>query len=271
VFSLSAICKAPTISTITLLPSLADPGGVFDVPNEKCPPDRGSLDWVRDSPALFSASPSSDRSSPRSFPETEYFPKSIVYPPTPPPDDIHTTLDSRSFVAAATIASPQAIRGRPRLTAEGLITPPLTPEGNYEGDGSVAAISAKQSNAALDFLTALFPRNGLSALRYARSVSISAPNMVAAFDGVVLELPVKPKTIYVDGKNADSVNLRESVVALLELADEQLECAALVIALERSSPALGDLLHSLMYVGGTVVTKPPFQVDPTYVLVGMEI
>ena len=53
--------------------------------------------------------------------------------------------------------------------------------------------------------------------------------------------------------------------------DEQLECTALVITLERSSPLLGDLLHSLMYVGGSVVTHPPFQVDSAYVLVGMEI
>ena len=48
--------------------------------------------------------------------------------------------------------------------------------------------------------------------------------------------------------------MMHSIVALLDLADEQLECNALVIALERSSPILGDLLHSLMYVGGTVVT-----------------
>jgi hypothetical protein len=57
----------------------------------------------------------------------------------------------------------------------------------------------------------------------------------------------------------------------LDLADEQLDCAALVIALEKSTEGLGDLLHSLMYVGGSVVTKPPFQVDPAYVLVGLEI
>ena len=60
-------------------------------------------------------------------------------------------------------------------------------------------------------------------------------------------------------------------MALLDLADEQLGCNGLVIALERSSPILGDLLHSLMYVGGTVVTKPPFPVDAGHVLVGMEI
>lgn len=61
------------------------------------------------------------------------------------------------------------------------------------------------------------------------------------------------------------------MVALLDLADESLECTALIIVLERSSPSLGDLLHSLMYVGGTVVTKPPFKVDPGFILVGIEI
>lgn len=62
-----------------------------------------------------------------------------------------------------------------------------------------------------------------------------------------------------------------SIVALLDLADESLGCSSLVIILERSSPNLGVLLHSLMYVGGTVVTKPPYQVDSAFVLVGLEV
>jgi len=117
----------------------------------------------------------------------------------------------------------------------------------------------------------LFPNHGLKALPYAKRVSISTPNLGAEFDGVVLELPGKPKTLYVDGKGAAAVNLRESIVALLDLADESLECNALVIVLERSSRDLSSLLHSLMYVGGTVVTAPVFKVDPAFVLVGMEI
>ncbi len=67
------------------------------------------------------------------------------------------------------------------------------------------------------------------------------------------------------------IDLLLSIVALLDLADERLECTALVLALEKSSPLLSDLLHAFMYVGGTVVTTPPFPVDPAYVLVGMEI
>ncbi len=68
-----------------------------------------------------------------------------------------------------------------------------------------------------------------------------------------------------------STNRVNSIVALLDLADERLDCQALIIALERSSPTLSSVLHSLMYVGGSVVTKPPFQVDPAFVLVGLEI
>jgi len=125
--------------------------------------------------------------------------------------------------------------------------------------------------ASLEFLMNLFPRDGLQALPHAKKVSISAPNMGAVFDGVVLELPNQAKTLYVDGKSAESVSLRESIVALLDLADERLGCSALVIVLERASPKLSSLLHSLMYVGGAVVTKPVYQVNPAYVLVGLEI
>lgn len=106
----------------------------------------------------------------------------------------------------------------------------------------------------------------------------------------MLELPGKAKTLYVDGKSAESVSVRErydncvlsallkkfqsyiySIVALLDLAEESLRCSALIIVLERSSSDLGALLHSLMYVGGIVVTKPVYQVNPAFVLVGLEI
>jgi hypothetical protein len=58
-------------------------------------------------------------------------------------------------------------------------------------------------------LTTLFSNHALTALPYAKSVTISSPEMGTSFDGVVLELPGKPKTFYVDGKSAEVVNLRE--------------------------------------------------------------
>ncbi|KAI0268666.1 ornithine decarboxylase antizyme-domain-containing protein [Gloeopeniophorella convolvens] len=234
-------------------------------PGSKCPPDRGSSGCVTGSPAskYAAAYNHSPYPSPRPIPLDPHQSSrhSLVYPPTPPAFAVDDVPFPHSNVA------PQPIRSAPRPNSfsHELATPPLTPDDSSED------ISVKSNDDALELLTTLFPNHGISVLQYAKSVSISSPEMGPSFDGVVLELPGKPKTLYVDGKSAELVNLRESIVALLDLADEHLECSALVIALEKASPALGDLLHSFMYVGGSVVTKPIFPVDPAYVLVGLEI
>ncbi|KAA1472951.1 hypothetical protein DENSPDRAFT_779014 [Dentipellis sp. KUC8613] len=204
-------------------------------------------------------------SSPESSPEPPYFRPQFRQSS----DSSSSSSSGSSPVTPFGIQSrvaPQPIKRQPVQYAHNLATPPLTPD-----DGSDEASPVKQSGDALELLTTLFPFEGAKALPYAKSVCISSPDVGKAFDGVVVELPGKPKTLYVDAKSAEIVNLRESIVALLDLADEHLECGALVIALEKTSASLGDVLHSLMYVGGTVVTKPPFQVDPAYVLVGLEI
>lgn len=156
--------------------------GVFDIPQAKCPPDRGSLDCVTGSPASdtsFSSSPSS---------------KSIIYPHNKPP--------------ITTVQSPYSPRGIPiRSHSAALQTPPLTPDTSSDSDSDSDVDANRQD--ALDFLMTVFPDDGLSALPYAKSVSINSPDMGAEFNGAVLSLPGKPKTLYVDGKNAQSVSLRE--------------------------------------------------------------
>lgn len=246
----SATCRARTTCTTTLLRSLGDPDGGFDIPNAKCPPDRGSSDCVTGSPASsisssssFSHYSSSSNTTNHSLVHSSYSPYRSAVPP-------------RNIPIRA--ASPYDIA-----------TPPLTPDDDE--DSGATGIITKHSQDALDLLLAIFPCDGLSLLPYAKSVVVTAPNMGASFDGVVLDLPGKTKTLYVDGKNAQAVSLRESIVALLDLADEQLQCSALIIAFNKVSHGLSELLHSLMYVGGSVVTKPPFQVDPAYILVGVEI
>jgi len=264
-----ATAVATATSTIIRLPSQVGPSGGFDVPTQKCPPDRGSSDWVTDSPASIPHSPTPSQSSYLSSSHTSSYGSSLIqYPPTPPPEQYSLDSPSRFNInPPPPSVDPQEIVRKPS-DGFGLVTPPLSLE---DSEGGVSAISAEQTKATLEFLTSLFPRNALSALPYAQGVSVSSPNLGTVFDGIILDLPEKTKTLYIDGKNAQHVNLRESIVALLDLADEQLDCAALVIALERSAEGLGDLLHSLLYVGGSVVTKPPFQVDPAYVLVGLEI
>jgi len=264
------------------LPSLAGPGGGFDVPTKKCPPDRGSSECVTGIPAStrYPSPPTQNNN----FAQSTYplhqkadSRSSIVYPPTPPlqaadyksnSKPAPTQNNSNHRRASSPVDIPVKFASRNGQHQHQLATPPLTPEDSSNNIRNQPTAGEKD---ALDFLLSIFPSDGVNILPFARSVTISAPNMEKSFDGAVLKLPGRPKTLYVDGKNAETVSLRESIVTLLDLADDTLQCSALIIALERSSPALGDLLHSLMYVGGTVVTKSPYKVDPAYVLVGLEI
>ena len=177
--------------------------GGFDVPKSKCPPDRGSSGCVTGSPTLnhSSAFDSAFYSSPSTSPEDllDNSHQNIVYPPTPPT----TTADVVSFTRSP--VGPQPIPGAPMVKnfSHGLATPPLTP------DVSIEDVSVKSNDDALDLLTTLSPDHALQVLPYAKSVTISSPEMGTSFDGVVLELPGAPKTFYVDGKSAEVVNVRE--------------------------------------------------------------
>lgn len=164
-----------------------------------------------------------------------------------------------------------------RTTGQQLATPPLTPEND-----SAVPSPARHST----FQALLFPESISLVSQYSTPFQIKSS---ATWDGFVLALPGREKALYVDGKGAEQTSLRArsattyyllnlilnisffSVVALLELADEQLDCSTLIIALPKSSPGLDDLIHSLMYVGGQVVTRPPFKTNPSMLLIGMEI
>jgi len=69
-----------------------------------------------------------------------------------------------------------------------------------------------QPKDALDYLMTIFPKDGSKALPYSKSVTISASSE-ALFEGVVTRMPGKPQTLYVDGKNAALVGLRERYVS----------------------------------------------------------
>ena len=176
------VCRCYSfIFCIFLLLSLYS--GAFDVPKAKCPPDRGSLDCVTGSPAssLFSHLTDSPSSSPASSPVST---NSFIYNSHP-----------------ATI--PRNIPSRNDSTSS---TPSLTPDNDSDYHKSNDSIHEKD---ALDFLMTVFPHQGVSVLPHSKSVSISAPNLGSEFNGVVLDIPGSTKTLYVDGKSAESVSLRE--------------------------------------------------------------
>jgi hypothetical protein len=133
----------------------------------------------------------------------------LTYPLTPEsfPSELNSSLESLALPpAAAAIPIPTPTKTF-RVPAHSLATPPYTPED--VGGGGLGSISAQQSSAALDFLTTLFPRSGLTALPHAKSVSITSPALEAVWEGIVLDLPGGNKTLYVHGKGAEHVKLRE--------------------------------------------------------------
>lgn len=124
----------------------------------------------------------------------------------------------------------------PKLASQ-LQTPPLTPEDVHPTDTATPT--------ALEVLATLFPNSdsGRAALPYAKALRITSLQDItpeaSTWDGVVLSLPGQERTLYVIGRGAEALMLRESVTALLDLADEHLECTAFVIALEKNTPGLG--------------------------------
>jgi len=270
-----------TTFTTTPLPSLAGPSGVFDTPKEKCPSGHGSRvtggHHVYSSPSFPSPPKHID------IPKASF---TSYGPPTPGASPNTNTVHRLDMGPSVQMHN--------SILAD-LATPPATPP----------AVSPTLSGAGKGLLlNKLFPTCAGEAAAYARSVTIESnqPDGSCTFwDGFVLESPPTPpaapvrsnikarskavvptiptRTLYMSAQNAlrQHDRVRESIVALLELAGEHLECDAVVMVLERAGAGtgakqeFGELLHSLMYVGGTVVTKPPFAIDPRYVLVGIEV
>jgi hypothetical protein len=98
------------------------------------------------------------------------------------------------------------IPAHPRNSQHQLATPPQSPEETNSDNRANKHVGKRD---ALDFLLTIFPSEGISLLPFARSIAITIPNLNAAFDGAVVDFPGKPRTLYVDGKSAAVVSLRE--------------------------------------------------------------
>ena len=177
------VCGCCPLFILPCFSRLSFYSGAFDVPKAKCPPDRGSLGCVTGSPA------------------SSLFSSHLTDSPSSSPSSSPVSTDSIVYNSQATI--PRAI---PRRGYSTLSTPPLTPDNGSDYHRGNDSIHEKD---ALDFLLTVFPHQGISVFPHAKSVSISAPNLGSEFNGVVLDIPGSTKTLYVDGKSAESISLRE--------------------------------------------------------------
>ncbi|KAF9144736.1 hypothetical protein BGX30_011623 [Mortierella sp. GBA39] len=77
--------------------------------------------------------------------------------------------------------------------------------------------------------------------------------------------------LYLRGDGWDDMDIRESIVAALELADEQLECTSVYLCLEKSNPHLTQLTHALLYATFQLVTPGVLpHADPKYLVMGID-
>ncbi|KAF9178680.1 Ornithine decarboxylase antizyme 2 [Haplosporangium sp. Z 767] len=78
--------------------------------------------------------------------------------------------------------------------------------------------------------------------------------------------------LYLKGNGWDDMDIRESVVAALDLAEEQLECELVYLCLEKNNVYLEKLVRALMYAGFEVVHPGVLpHADPKYLVLGMEL
>lgn len=118
-------------------------------------------------------------------------------------------------------------------------------------------------------LSTLFPSS--SPIHDLPASSVDLKDIASSWKGVTLDNPAMgTRTLYVSGGAFADVNLRESVCGVLEKAEEDLACTGVVICLEKSSADLGELIHQLLYVGGTI-TNQPFGAKSSYVLVALDL
>ncbi|KAG0057521.1 hypothetical protein BGZ83_009160 [Gryganskiella cystojenkinii] len=78
--------------------------------------------------------------------------------------------------------------------------------------------------------------------------------------------------LYLRGNGWNDMDIRESVVAALDLAEEQLNCHTVYLCLEKTNEDLAKLVRALMYAGFEVVHPGVLaHADPKYLVLGMEL
>ncbi|SCZ90442.1 BZ3500_MvSof-1268-A1-R1_Chr9g10835 [Microbotryum saponariae] len=152
------------------------------------------------------------------------------------------------------------------------IKPLLSPRSSHDStDSHSLSVNTATRPAArvVDVLSLVFPTSSPAQTLPHSSVDLS--EFSSAWKGAVLENPdAGTRTLYVVGGSYQDVNMRESVCGVLEKAEDELACTGVVMCLEKNSPDLGELIHQLLYVGGTI-TSGPFTANPAYILVGLDV
>ncbi|KAJ3416497.1 hypothetical protein HDV05_001234 [Chytridiales sp. JEL 0842] len=88
---------------------------------------------------------------------------------------------------------------------------------------------------------------------------------------------ISAKTLFIKVPESDTVTaangfgFKESIVAVLDLADDVLKCSNIVICLEKNRKDLASILRSFLFVGFEMVHPSVYNVGHKYVMVAQEL
>ncbi|EXX73325.1 hypothetical protein RhiirA5_349783 [Rhizophagus irregularis] len=84
---------------------------------------------------------------------------------------------------------------------------------------------------------------------------------------------IKNNTLFLRVSSLEYDSLKESIVAVIELAEELLKCDTLVICLDRNdkNSSLSTLIRSFFYFGFELVPPGTYNHSNEFILVGMEL
>ncbi|CAG8527908.1 11151_t:CDS:2 [Ambispora leptoticha] len=172
-------------------------------------------------------------------------------------------------VAIAIITLPWARRqgGVPDMTPELLMntTQGLLAHKSGSFMGSSGGLNLNSSNSSTK--GELFRSNTPAPIDMILTIVSTQPKSEYAWKGFVMN-----ETLFLKGSGLGDVDLRESIVAVLELAEECLKCCSLVVCLDKKDPQLTTLIRTFMYVGFESCDPRVFNHDTEkFMLVGMEL
>ncbi|BGP16821.1 hypothetical protein JCM10213v2_004826 [Rhodosporidiobolus nylandii] len=202
------------------------------------------------SPSSLNPGPLSDDDLSDYEPDSTISPPSYqsIYRPTSPVSSIASSPTDSFHFGKAGAAAP-------------LLSPPYT----EEAQDPFAAASGEAS-----LLKNIFPAASAS-VHALPTTAVKVDDLIGAgWEGAVVhDSAAGLRTLYVAGGKLEDLELREAVVDVIDRAEEQWGANGVVLALEKSTEDLGNLVHGLTYVGFTVFDKP--DTNPDLLLLALDL
>lgn len=148
------------------------------------------------------------------------------------------------------------------------ISPLLTPCSSSDSLSLSSTQSIRHDTPAV--LQTIFP-NGILDVEVVHDISAQLPH---GLKGVIVDRQSGIRSVYILGLGSVTVDqpIRDIVIRVLDLADEEVEADQVIFALEKQHDRLRELLQGLLYVGGVVVKNDHHEaVNNGLVLVGIEV